>query len=177
MSALLFLQATLALALAALFLSAVRHKLSERLRFAAQLAEYQLLPERLVPTAVWALVGLELTAACTLLWRGSWPVAGALAAGLLALYAAAIAINLLRGRSHIDCGCGDTPVLLSYWLVLRNALLAGGAAVLLLPATGDAALLSWLAILPGALVLILCYVAMAQLLDNASSLREWRTGS
>ena len=91
--------------------------------------------------------------------------------------AAAIAINLLRGRSHIDCGCGDTPVLLSYWLVLRNALLAGGAAVLLLPATGDAALLSWLAILPGALVLILCYVAMAQLLDNASSLREWRTGS
>ena len=174
---LLYLQSTAALALAVLFLVAARHKLSDRLRFEAQLAEYDLLPPALVPQAVFALVALELFTAVTLLWRGSWPLAAGLSAGLLFLYAGAIAINLLRGRSHIDCGCGSTPVLLSPWLVLRNLLLGGGALMLLAPVTTPVPAYWWLAVLPASLLFVLCYAALAQLLDNASTLREWSNAS
>ena len=30
---------------------------------------------------------------------------------------------MLRGRSYIDCGCGDAPTGLSGWLLLRNGVL------------------------------------------------------
>ena len=52
---------------------------------------------------------------------------------LLATYALAMGINLSRGRSQIDCGCGDTPQSLSGLLVLRNCVLAIGALLLLAP--------------------------------------------
>jgi hypothetical protein len=50
---------------------------------------------------------------------------------LLAVFAAAMAINLLRGRSAIDCGCGQSFLAqtLSWTLVVRNGVLAA----LLLP--------------------------------------------
>jgi hypothetical protein len=54
---------------------------------------------------------------------------------LLALYGAAIAVNLRRGRREIDCGCGGpaTRQPLSGWLLLRNAVLAAAAGAALLP--------------------------------------------
>jgi hypothetical protein len=58
-----------------------------------------------------------------------WPeLASAL---LLLLFAAAMAINIRRGRDHIDCGCGETFLrqTLSWALVARNGFLA----VLLVP--------------------------------------------
>ena len=177
MEMLLFVQSAIALALAVLFAFAATHKLTDRLRFEAQLAEYDLLPARLVPAAVFALIGAEVATAAMLLWRGSWALAGLLAGALLLVYAAAIAINLLRGRSHIDCGCGSTPVLLSPWLVLRNLLLAGGALTLLYPVAVTPPLLWWLMVLPSAALLVLSYAALAQLLDNASVLREWSSQS
>ncbi|MEF9603853.1 methylamine utilization protein MauE, partial [Paracoccus sp. PXZ] len=49
------------------------------------------------------------------------------AAGLLLVFAAALAINVLRGRTQIDCGCFRNglkqPV--SWLLVLRNLVLTG----------------------------------------------------
>jgi hypothetical protein len=44
--------------------------------------------------------------------------------GLILLYAAAMAVNLLRGRRQIDCGCGGEVHPLSWMLVLRNGVLA-----------------------------------------------------
>ena len=51
------------------------------------------------------------------------------AMALLALFAAAMAINIRRGRDHIDCGCGQSFLrqTLSWMLVARNGR-AGGAA-------------------------------------------------
>jgi hypothetical protein len=95
------------------------------------------------------------------------------AAVLLLVYAAAIGINLARGRRDIDCGCMGPAnrQLLSGWLLLRNGLLAAialiGAAI---PGTrelhaADFALIG-LALLGAAAL----YGAMNQLMANAPRL-------
>ncbi len=67
------------------------------------------------------------------------PVAHALRAGvisgILLLYAAAMAGNLLRGNTLLDCGCnwGSLRQTVGYPLVYRNLLLAALALVLALP--------------------------------------------
>jgi hypothetical protein len=59
----------------------------------------------------------------------SWTVLASIV--LLGLFAAAMAVNLYRGRADIDCGCGQSFLKqsLSWTLVVRNAVLA----TLLLP--------------------------------------------
>ena len=173
----LYVQSSIALALAVLFAVAAYHKLTDRLRFEAQLAEYDLLPAATVPSAVFLLIAAEAVSALLLLWRTGWTYAAIAAATLLLVYGVAIAINLVRGRSHIDCGCGSTPVLLSPWLVLRNLLMAAGALLLLSPSAATPTTFWWLLVLPSAALLVLCYTALAQLLDNASVLREWSSQS
>lgn len=123
----------IATSLALLFLLAARHKLSARRRFEAQLAAYRLLPDSLVTPAARVLPWLEIAVALSLLFAITRPVGAVLAATLLGIYALAMGINLSRGRSQIDCGCGDTPQSLSGLLVLRNAVLASGALLLLAP--------------------------------------------
>jgi hypothetical protein len=59
--------------------------------------------------------------------------AGVAAACLLLLYAGAMAVNLLRGRSRLDCGCGSEPEPVSWFLVLRNVVFAGAAMAVALP--------------------------------------------
>lgn len=173
-------QLALAVALAALFLNAAYHKLHERLRFEAQFAEYELLPAALVPAATLGLAALEISIGLGLLVPASWAWSASLGAALLLGYAAAIAINLLRGRTHIDCGCGDAPQLLSGWLVLRNLVLIAGALGLLpaLPAAAAQGSAPWYVYLVAVLLstlLVLTYSAMTQLLENASVLKEWRS--
>ena len=115
-------------ALAGIFLFAAVHKLRNRPAFQGILGQYRLLPEPLVPAAAAALVALEIAAAVALLAPAglvSRAAASTLAALLLCLYTGAIAVNLLRGRTAIDCGCGGRPTPLSAWLIARNALLLG----------------------------------------------------
>jgi hypothetical protein len=168
-------QTLLAIALAALFAAAALHKLRHRTRFDAQLAEYRLLPAALLVPAARVLAGLELAAGSLLLTPPLRGYGGALAAALLITYGAAIAINLARGRSYIDCGCGDTPQLLSPWLLLRNGVLAAGAVAVAMPGT-DRSLgwIDWAVVVPAFLVLLITHAAVEQLLANASALREWR---
>lgn len=114
--------------LAALLGHAGLVKLLQRDLFAQHLAAYRV-PARWLPLAQWALPLAELLAAALLIssWR---PLGAAGAAGLLCLYATAMAVPLRAGR-RLDCGCGGEPLALSWALVLRNmallplALLAG----------------------------------------------------
>ena len=64
--------------------------------------------------------------------RAPGPVA---AAAVLVVYGAAIAVNLARGRRHIDCGCAGPAVRrpISGWLVARNAALAAAALAAVAP--------------------------------------------
>ena len=67
--------------------------------------------------------------------------------------AIAIAVNLIRGRTEIDCGCFNSELKqrLSGWLVLRNVALAGLAAWLAYAGHGIAGR-DWVAWLLGGLV-------------------------
>jgi hypothetical protein len=123
------------LGLALLFAAAAAHKLRDLPTFRATLAGYRLLPARLVPALAPLLAGAELALAVALLLPATGADAAVAGAGLLALYSAAIATNLARGRRDIDCGCLGPAQrqTLSGGLLLRNAALLAGAVVAALP--------------------------------------------
>jgi uncharacterized membrane protein YphA (DoxX/SURF4 family) len=127
---------TLRLSLASLLAAAAWQKLRAPAAFAGAVGAYRLAPSRAAAPLAAALLLGEIVAAGCLLIPSSQSYGAVCAAALLALYAAAIAINLWRGRRDLDCGCGgpgmQRPV--SGRLVLRNVLLAGAALLVLLPA-------------------------------------------
>lgn len=130
--------AVLRLGVAALLLSSAWHKLHDTPAFRAAVAGYALLPARLVSPMATLIIGAEVTLGIGLLLPDLGASAAIGSAMLLTIYTTAISINLLRGRSRIDCGCagpaGALP--LSPALVARNGLLillSLGAALPLVP--------------------------------------------
>ena len=125
--------ACLCACLGLLFAFAAAHKLRAPRAFAAQLAEYRLVPDAAaLPLGIALGVG-EVALALSLLVPALSQAAALAAALLLALYAGAIAIDLARGLGDFDCGCGLAPRPLGPGLVARNAGLAAGALVAALP--------------------------------------------
>ncbi len=149
--------------LAAVFALSVRHKLRDFPRFKASLGAYRLFPDSLLPLAAPAVVALELAAIIALflpVGPGLW-----IAFGLLCLYTLAITINLLRGVTAIDCGCGDQPTPISGWLLLRN-----GALLLIAfpqdPASTGGTIAGWVLVAVLVVVALLFYLTIEQLLAN-----------
>ncbi len=114
-----------ALAIAVLLASAATNKLRAPTRFARQLADYQLLPDPWVRFSARLIPAMELSIAFALLLPITRGWAALSAASLITLYAAAIGINLWRGRRDIDCGCAgpDQVQPLRPVLLLRNSAL------------------------------------------------------
>lgn len=162
------------LALAAVLLAAALPKLRRPRDFARAVAGYELLPSACVRIAAAGLVAVEIALGAGLLLAAAGlearPLAAQGSAALFALYAAAIALNLARGRGLADCGCslGQTRPL-SRALVARNALLALAALVCALP-PGARALhaLDAATIAAGGLALYLLHLACDTALANAS---------
>jgi len=154
-------------ALALLFAAAAVHKARDLRAFRAVLADYRLLPAASVPIAALLLVALEGSLAAALplpLWRGATPWA---AAALLTVYTGAIAVNLARGRRHIDCGCGGPAASrpLGPWLLARNAfLIAAALALTAAPAPRALAPLDVVTVAGGVASLALLYAAADQLI-------------
>ncbi|MFO1048440.1 MAG: MauE/DoxX family redox-associated membrane protein [Geminicoccaceae bacterium] len=134
-----------ALVLAAVFGAAGPPKLAARDAFAGVLANYRLLPDRLVAPVALLLPCLEIAVAAGLLIPATRPLAALGAGLLLLLFAAAMAVNLLRGRSDIDCGCaiGRLRERIGWPLVARNLVLAT-VALLLVVGTPASRALGWL---------------------------------
>jgi hypothetical protein len=116
---------------ACILLNAAAGKLRAPVAFEGQLDTYRLLPDWAVAAVARALPMVEVSTGAALLVAAvtAGPlarIAPMVAAGLLAVFAVAMAINLGRGRAHIDCGCGDArgrqP--LSWGLVGRNLTIA-----------------------------------------------------
>lgn len=174
------LSRTISVAFALLLLLTAWHKVAARDSFTVALGEYRLLPAALLPLAAVLIAALE--AGLGLAWlAGYGPGAVALlTAALLAMYAAAIAINLWRGRVHISCGCGfggaaaaDQP--LSWWLVARNLLLGAVAVVATVPAASrNLGLYDWLTMTLAVVTAGVLYSGASQLLRNGAALASWR---
>jgi len=119
----------IALLISWVFVESGLHKLQAPDLTAANIDEYRLLPEG---AGVWLarpLAFCEVALAVLVLLPFSRGPALMTAAGLIAVYAIAITINLLRGRRDIDCGCAGPGQAqrLSAALPVRNAILAGAA--------------------------------------------------
>jgi hypothetical protein len=171
------------LCLGLLFLSAGYYKLREPAVFRRALVGYALLPERRVPLVAALLPIAELAVAVGLtlpgllrielasqLTRGA--ALGAMA--LLGLYTVAMIVNLTRGRSGMDCGCGRAHRPVGPGLLARNGFLAAATALCILPAGGRP--LGWLDVVVVTACVVssaLIYVALEIAAANAAHQKQF----
>ncbi len=160
----------IALTLAAIFGASAAMKVADVAMFESSLANYRLLPRAIEPIAACLVPLAEAACATSILFAASRTIAAAGLIALLAAFSGAIAINLARGRSNIDCGCFG-PMLrqpLSAWLLVRNLILVALAAALMLPAGARVlAPLDYATMAFGAATLTALYAAANYALSNA----------
>jgi len=163
-----------------LFLLAAVHKLTALPKFRATLSAYEIMPGTLItPASILVPIVEALLGAAWLLNLEPTFVAVATAA-LLTSYMSAIAINLLRGRVHIDCGCtmgasAGKDQLLSWGLVGRNCILIMAALTAIVPTTERAVgFFDYVTLVAGLLASVLLYGAANQLLNNNAAIGTWR---
>jgi hypothetical protein len=159
--------------LAGAFAAGLWHKLRTREIFVVVVRDYRVLPAGIAPFVATLILLLEGLVLVGLTSGMGLRTASMLAALLLGVYGAAIAINLVRGRRSIDCGClgtaGDASGRnrLSGWLLVRNAVLIGIAGLVLAPVSDrELVWLDMVAIVPGVVAAMLIYFAADQLLAN-----------
>ncbi|MFK7954913.1 MAG: MauE/DoxX family redox-associated membrane protein [Lysobacterales bacterium] len=169
--------------IALLFTVSAFHKLSAPRHFLAVVADYQLVPPALHRPLGVALVVGELSVVILAL-TGNSNYALKLASVLLAAYTLGIAINLLRGRRDIDCGCAGPAATqtLSEWLVVRNSILLLIALIAQVPSmVRPFAAADWATLSVGLLAASGLYVAANTLIANHLRLtsdresRLWKT--
>lgn len=173
--------ATVAAGFSILLGVAALHKISDVQRFFSVLRDYRMLPGVFVMPAGYALAGVEIVLAAAWLLPISRKIAAAATLVLLLIYSIAIGVNLLRGRTHIDCGCGigsQGGALISGRLLVRNTLLALTCCIPFLPASDRQLLVADFAIVGVALMaLVLLFAAGNQLIANRSAINSWRRSS
>lgn len=167
----------LSLLLSYVLVDAGLHKLRDPLRYGAVIDDYRLLPSGSGARLALPLGLVEVGIGAVLLLPTVREPGLVAALCLIAAYSSAIAVNLLRGRRDIDCGCGapDQAQHLSPALLLRNGLLLAVAAVLFAaPAAAPAHWSGWVfALLCGAVGALL-YASSNTLLANARLLERLR---
>lgn len=101
------------------------HKFADLDAFGFSVERYGLLPASGARAVSLVLPPLEALAGALLLAPPTRGAGALLAAALVAFVTAAVVVNLLRGRTDIDCGCGAAGhrQRLSWALVVRNAVL------------------------------------------------------
>lgn len=161
---------TVSLSLAALFFAAATQKIRAWREWPGVVRNYRLLPERIAGAASAVVPAAEALTAAMLISTRTRPAGGLCAAALLLLFAAALALNIRRGRTQVDCGCFGTALRqpLAPWMVSRNLILALLALTLLLPA-GPRALtaLDWIACAGSVMTLAFLYPVVALALGRA----------
>jgi hypothetical protein len=155
---------TIRWSLALVFLLAVVHKLKAPAAFRATMKNYRLLPDGLLTLLLYTIITAELLVVVALLANSR--LGSGVAAGLFAVYTLAISINLIRGRTDIDCGCSGPAVreTLSAWLVIRNSGFLA-AALLTIPPSSPRTLmlLDWFTSVAAVVTFMLLYFAATYL--------------
>lgn len=158
--------------LALVFLQGAASKLLARDEFEGVVTNYRILPVVLAAPFAMTLPLFELAAGIGIVFSATRTYAVWLAAALLAMFCIAMAINLARGRTEIDCGCFKSAFkqTISLWLIGRNLLLAAAALALLLPVADRAVgLLDYLPVFAGSLMLFLTYYAVGVLTQRPAT--------
>ena len=156
---------------ALLLVSAAIQKFLRLGRFADIVVAYRVLPTALGRPAAWLIPCLEAAIALALVWEPTRNSAVIAAMVLLLAYAAGLAVNLLRGRRDLDCGCGAArdrrPI--AAWMVWRNWVLAAALAIAALPWSPRSLDLTDLLTLVGGLtVVITLYAAVDRLFGDVA---------
>jgi len=141
-----------------IFMTAGWAKFRHRAILPGIVANYRILPLSLVGPAAIALPYIELTTGGALI-AGLGRMPALAGVSLLLAFAAAMAVNIRRGRTHIDCGCGLSALRqpLSWSLVGRNMALAALLAIRVAP-TPPLSEAQILAAAIGGLALFICYL-------------------
>jgi uncharacterized membrane protein YphA (DoxX/SURF4 family) len=163
-----------AAAAAAIFSASGALKFYDVETFRGAVTNYRLIPEWLATPFAWVTPVIECAAALGLLLGPIRASAALVLIALLGVFTGAIAINLARGRTDIDCGCFG-PALrqrLSWWLLLRNGALFGLLAIALMPV--GARPMDFLDVATAgmaAATVVVLYTAANYLIANAPGLR------
>jgi hypothetical protein len=156
------LQLTAALTLALVFGGGAVSKMSAWAELEGVVQNFRIVPAAVAPLIARVLPPVELVLALLVLVPASRALAGWGMGALLVLFAVSIAVNLVRGRVDIDCGCFRSALRqnLSWWLVARNAVLVA-LAVACARAASDR-VLGWtdhFVAVAAALILFLAYLS------------------
>ena len=172
----------LSLMLSFVVVDAGLHKLRNPLHYAAVIDDYRVLPRGSGSVAVWIAGAVEMGAGIAILLPSLNRAGLALTGLLLMVYFAVMAqagvfvniglmaLNLLRGRREIYCGCGarERAQGLSAGLLVRNAALALAALMssVAQPLARGIGWFDWLVAIAAALAAILIYLSASLLLSN-----------
>lgn len=153
--------------LALMFATAALSKLGHAEEFYGVVRNFRILPDGLSRVTALVLPVVELAVAVGLLIGATAVPAAIAAAALLAVFGVAIAINVVRGRTQIDCGCfrNGLKQQIGWALVARNALMTASALVVagLLPAAAAPALPEALVGMLAGLVAMMLYLSASVL--------------
>ena len=167
-----------------LFLLAGVHKLSNLIEFQGIIDNYRILPVKLTRIAVLLISFSEI--ALGIGWLISQSVLiPLLSATLLCVYTFSIIVNLVRGRTYIDCGCSfskfdglldrTTTANLSFGLVKRNFVLIVLMLLTIIPPHSRMlSALDFFNLLISVLCVVVIYAAANQLLRNNNAISSWR---
>lgn len=154
------------------FVRAAWHKLADFGALTGFVANYELLPVRWVSVFSRGIIAAELGVVFALALPEGRFLGGLLAVAMLLGYAAAMALNLARGRQRIECGCGGAPQLLGWSLIVRNVALTGVATLVLLPYESGLEMSQAVVAVASGFTLWIGFVLIEQLLANASHARS-----
>lgn len=147
--------------------------------FAIAVEQYRIGPAWTAPLAARLLPPLEMATALALPLPATGRIGATMGLVLMTLFSMAIAVNLARGRTTIECGCGGARgQRLSAGLVVRNLVLAGALVIAMqvspgLPAGGIMAI----SVGGATLTLVAIYFASNQLMVNRQGLGALAAGS
>lgn len=174
------LAAVICVAAGVIFIAGAASKWRERELFAAAMENYELIPSVMVPSASLVLIAAEFAIGALLLAPVLRPLPQIAGIGLLVIVTGAVAVNLLRGRSSISCGCGGASgdQTLSWALVARNLCFAGLLGWAAVGAHARELLwLDYLFVVVGGGLIAGLYAAASQLIANQPRLTALRDGS
>lgn len=154
--------------IALIFLRAVYHKTAEFTEFTGFVADYRIVPEALVRPVSLALVVAEAAVVLGTVTPGGLPFAMVLGAGLFVLYAVGIGVNVARGRTTVECGCGGAPQSVGPALLWRNGILAAAALGAAALPSGGLPVASVVAALAAGILVWVAFLMADLLLSNAS---------